>query len=88
MNDIINIVGLAALVNLLVEAEPIRWMKDKIGLTSQSKYSAVRFFARLTGCCLCLGTYVGIISTMSFAEGAVVAVLAELINRKLNTFNI
>lgn len=88
MNELINIIGLACLVNLLVEAEPIKWFKTWIGLTPDAGSSVVRFFARLTGCCLCLGIYVGAVGTMSITQGALVAVLAELVNRKLNSFEI
>ena len=85
MNEIVQMIGLACLTVILIEAVPIKIIKDAIGLKTNSKYAAISFIAQLTNCALCLGTYIGMFGMMSFAKGAIVAVVAEIISKKLNT---
>jgi hypothetical protein len=69
----------------LVEAEPIKRLKDWLGVSSKSPQAFIAFIARMLNCALCLGMWVGSIATWDIIYGSVIAVVAELISRKLNT---
>ena len=88
MMTLINILGLACLANVIVTATPIKMLLRYIGVTSKSESKVKAFIAQLLSCALCIGTWVGIIGTSSLAQGAIVAVLAELINRKISTIEL
>lgn len=88
IQEIVQIIGLACLVNIFVEAEPIKRLKAWAGISISAKNGFVSFTARLLACPLCLGTWVGMIALWNLETGAIVAVLAEIISRKLNTFEI
>ncbi len=88
METILKILGLACLTNIIVFAEPVSRLKAWMGITLLSQNPLRSYLARLLGCCLCLGTFVGCIGMMSVLTGPIVAVLAEVISRKLTTIKI
>ena len=90
MYTILHIIGLACLTNLLIEATPIKILKDKIGiLEKNAKYSIIKnLLIELLYCPLCLGFWIGIFymynSGSVLLYSAIVSILSEAINRFLN----
>lgn len=77
----LEIIALAALTNLFVLAEPINHLKTYIYKLLKKEESG--FIYRLINCCLCSGFWIGLLATQSFYQAAIIAVLAELIYKKL-----
>ena len=78
---LLEILGLAALTNLFVWSEPTNILKAKVYKLIKKEEEG--FIYRLLSCCLCSGFYIGFIFTLSLYQAAIIAVLAELISKKL-----
>lgn len=86
MKEIIEIAGWACAGTLFVLAEPLILIKRAIGF-KEERYddwgNGKRFFHRLLTCALCSGFWIGLIATGDLASASAIAVLAEIIWRRL-----
>lgn len=83
MNDILTIFELSGLTYLIVNAEPIIILKNKLGIDTDSENKYNRFIARLLDCCLCTGFWFGLIVTQNLLIAGGVSVLAEYISKQI-----
>lgn len=84
---IYEIIGLACLTNLLLLAEPVNLLYDVL-------FKKNNYFKRMLTCALCSGFWIYLVyqmiatGTIDLMGASISAIVAELINRKLNTLNI
>lgn len=78
---LIEILALASITNLFVHSEPTNKIKSLI--YKILKRSEDDMVWRLINCCLCSGLYIGYFVTFSLYQAAIIAVVAELISKKL-----
>lgn len=78
---IIEIIAIACLTVLFVEAEPMQRIKHFI-FKDIKDYESYWWW-RLINCCLCSGLYIGFALTLNIYSALIISVLAEFIHKKL-----
>lgn len=83
ITTIFNIITYACLTYLFVYAEPIILIRQYLNISTDSDNKYIRFIARLLGCCLCSGFWIGLIITQNIYLAAATAITAETITKKI-----
>lgn len=82
MEWIINIIGIAAVTVLFVNASPILHLKHL--LFSKIKEYELKWYWTLLNCALCSGFWIGLAISTDIYIAATSAVLAEILHQKIN----
>jgi hypothetical protein len=77
---IFKLIGIACLTSVLVNAEPVEKLRERI-------FKKDNWFTKLITCALCLGFWLGFFFMgFNLLHAGIVSILAELISRKINYY--
>jgi hypothetical protein len=75
---IFSIIGIACIGVLWIESEPTIRLREYL-LKDKSTW-----YFRLLNCAMCSSFWIGMILTLNIYDAAIISILAELIDKKLN----
>ena len=79
MELLISILGAACITNLWINSEPTMKLREWI---FKDKNNMLR---RLLDCAMCSGAWIGLGITQNVLHAAIIAIVAEVISRQLNS---